>query len=300
MSVALLWPLLTILAAALQIARNAAQRDLTVPLGVWGAAYVRFLFGLPFAIVWCGLVVAFAGPSGGASLNHFLWASLGGVCQAAATALLVIAMRDRAFAVANALQKTEVLGAAVLGLVVLGDQLARLQWAGLVLASLGVTAIVLGGARAEKGKVSFRAGLCGIGAGLFFSISSVSFRAGAHAWGEDPWVGAAATLVVALSIQTFLMGGLIAIVAPRALIRVVTLWRPSLVPGASGAFASAFLFTAFALGPSAGAVKAVQLVDVLLAWAVSSRFYRERLSPIELAGGAAILIGVFAVVFFTL
>lgn len=295
MSVAFLWPLLVVVSAALQIVRNAAQRNLTAALGVWGASYVRFLFGLPFALIWLAVVVAVRGPDGGPSWAHFGWASLGGACQAAATALLVIAMRDRNFAVANALQKTEVMGAALLGLAVLGDQLQPHQWAGIAVASLGVVLAGGGSQGADRG-VSLRAAACGIGAGLLFSISSVSYRAAGLAWGEDGWVGAAGTLVAALSVQTIGMGVLMAALAPAALRGVARAWRASLLPGAAGATASALLFTAFALGPSAGAVKAVQLVDVLMAWAVSRKLFAERLSAVELAGGALLLIGVAAVV----
>ena len=44
-----LWVPVTILAAALQVGRNAIQRGLTEELGTLGATQVRFLFGLPFA-----------------------------------------------------------------------------------------------------------------------------------------------------------------------------------------------------------------------------------------------------------
>ena len=46
-----LWIVFTLVAAAAQTARNAMQRDLTGKVGTAGATYVRFLFGLPFAIV---------------------------------------------------------------------------------------------------------------------------------------------------------------------------------------------------------------------------------------------------------
>jgi drug/metabolite transporter (DMT)-like permease len=295
MSVALVWPFLVVVSAALQIVRNAAQKSLTAELGVWGASYVRFLFGLPFALIWLGLILLVRGPDGGPSLAHLGWSSLGGACQAAVTALLVIAMRDRNFAVANAMQKTEVMGAALVGLAVLGDQLSPHQWAGIAVASAGVVLAGGGGQGGDRG-VSLRAAACGIGAGLLFSISSVSYRAAGLAWGEDGWVGAAATLVAALSVQTIGMGLLMALFAPAALHGVLRAWKASLVPGAAGATASALLFTAFALGPSAGAVKAVQLVDVLMAWVVSRRVFSERLSAAEIAGGALLLVGVAAVV----
>ena len=50
-SIATLWIPFTIIAALGQVARNAMQRQLTGPLGTWGATNIRFLFGFPFAIL---------------------------------------------------------------------------------------------------------------------------------------------------------------------------------------------------------------------------------------------------------
>ena len=50
-SIATLWIPFTIIAALGQVARNAMQRQLTGPLGTWGATNIRFLFGFPFSIL---------------------------------------------------------------------------------------------------------------------------------------------------------------------------------------------------------------------------------------------------------
>ena len=46
-----LWTVFTIAAAGGQTLRNAMQRELIGALGAIGATQVRFLFGLPFAVV---------------------------------------------------------------------------------------------------------------------------------------------------------------------------------------------------------------------------------------------------------
>jgi hypothetical protein len=54
-----LWAVFTLIAAAAQTVRNAAQRELTAKLGTVGATHVRFLFGFPFALVFlAGVAVA--------------------------------------------------------------------------------------------------------------------------------------------------------------------------------------------------------------------------------------------------
>jgi len=286
----MIWPLLVIAAAALQVVRNTAQRDLTARLGVWGAAYTRFIYGLPFGLVWTGAIVALRGMSGAPSLAFCGWVLLGAATQGAATAALVFAMRGRAFAVANVLQKTEVLGSAFVGMLLIGDVLAPHHWLGAMLGTIGIALM----AHVSVNRAALVAAGAGAGAGLLFSFSSVAYRAAAQVWGGDPWIGAACTLSATLLAQT-LGGAILALLFARdALREVLRAWRPSLIPGASGAAASALLFTGLVLGPSAAAVKTVQLVDVLIGWGVSHRL-RERLAPLELAGAVLVLVGAIAV-----
>ena len=60
-SIATLWIPFTIVAAIGQVARNAMQRQLTGPLGTWGATNIRFLFGFPFSLVFFAVVVIATG-----------------------------------------------------------------------------------------------------------------------------------------------------------------------------------------------------------------------------------------------
>ena len=60
-TIASLWIPFTIIAALGQVARNAMQRQLTGPLGTWGATNIRFLFGFPFSIVFFAVVIVATG-----------------------------------------------------------------------------------------------------------------------------------------------------------------------------------------------------------------------------------------------
>ena len=56
-----LWAVFTVIAAGGQVLRNAAQKELTVTLGTVGATHVRFLFGLPFGLLFLAIVLVATG-----------------------------------------------------------------------------------------------------------------------------------------------------------------------------------------------------------------------------------------------
>lgn len=283
----LAWPFLVVGSAALQVVRNAAQRDLVARLGVWAASYVRFIYGLPFACLWAAAILAWRGPSGGANGVFFAWVLLGALTQMGAAAALVRALSGRGFAAATALSKTEVLGTALLGVWMLRDHMSVAQWVGAAAGTAGVV-LMLG---ASVNRDAMKAAAAGAGSGVLFAVASVAYRAAAHAWGGDAWVGAALALVSTLAMQTLIGGAILAAFSRRVFVEVLHAWRTSLRPGAAGAGASALLFTAFAIGPSAGAVKTLQLVDMLIAGVVSRQMFREKLRPIELFGAVLVLLG---------
>ena len=66
LTVTTLWIPFTVTAALAQVARNAMQRQLTGPLGTWGATNIRFLFGFPFSVVFFVIVLAVTG-------DHVTW-----------------------------------------------------------------------------------------------------------------------------------------------------------------------------------------------------------------------------------
>ena len=117
-----LWMPITVGAALAQTLRNAAQRHLTAELGTLGATLVRFLYGLPFALLWLLAVSSEAEARVPAvSLGFFAWVTLGATTQILATALLLRTMEDRSFALGVAYSKTEVVQVAIIGFVLLGD-----------------------------------------------------------------------------------------------------------------------------------------------------------------------------------
>jgi len=292
-----LWIPVTLWAGFAQTLRNAAQRGLTARLGTLGATLVRFLYGLPFALLWLALVLEFTGaalpvPAPG----FYAWVTLGGLSQIAATALLLRAMEERNFALGVAYSKTEVIQVALFAFVALGDRLGAAA-----LASIGVaTAGVLLLSPADKARPlrallagwTARPALLGLASGTGFALSAVGYRGAALAFGDAPYLAvAAATLAAALALQTVTLGGWLLARKPAVVAGAVREWRPSLFAGFMGAAASAGWFTAFAI-ESAARVRTLGLVELFFASVVSMKLFRERLSARELAGMALIATGI--------
>ena len=118
-----LWVVFTVAAAGGQTLRNAMQKELTATLGTVGATHVRFLFGLPFALLFLAIVLWATGCRCRRSNSAMIvWTVAAALAQIAATALLLAAMQARSFVVTTAYAKTEPVQVAVFGLAFLGDK----------------------------------------------------------------------------------------------------------------------------------------------------------------------------------
>jgi len=287
----MLWIALTLAAAPLQVARNAAQRGLVGDAGPWGATLVRFLFGLPFSIAIFG-VVALMTPDAAPdpSLRFWLGAIAGAISQVAATGFLLMAMRRSGFAVATVLQQSSLPLAALMGLLFLGDRLSPGAWAGVAIATAGL--VVLSWPQRDQTRHAFVGGLLGLAAGATFAISFNGYRqAGLALDPAHPIYSAVAAVVIAQLMQSLTLTAILAVTRPQALGAVAASWRQSLKAGLFGSAASACWFGALALAP-AGPVRAVALIETPIAAAVGRRLFRERISLRQALGGALTTAGV--------
>jgi drug/metabolite transporter (DMT)-like permease len=293
--VSLVWIPVVLIAAFAQTLRNATQTGLTASIGAAGATQVRFLYGLPFGIAILALASLLAGrwpPMPDAGAIGFIL--LGAMAQIAATALMLVAMRDRGFGFATALIKTEPMIVAVLGFVVLGDGLSILMILGIGLASIGV--IAMGGRRRHDRGGALRPIVMGLAAAGLFGLAAIGFRGAILRLGEvEPWLAAATILALALAIQSALLGAFLVWRDRAALSGSLVVWRQSLFAGFLGALASQFWFLGFAL-TSAANVRTLALVEVLFALAIGRKRFAEAIGPRQAFGIAALLAGVALVV----
>src|SRR5262245_8787672 len=268
------------------------QSSLTATLGTLGATQVRFLYGLPFAVVFLALAAAIAGTDVPAPTARFLTFTAGGAgAQIAGTALLLAAMRARSFSVATAFNKTEAVQVAIFGVALLGEHLTLVGALAIVIATAGVVLIAAKPGLALGGSGA-RPVVYGIASGACFAIASVGFRGGILELGDGAYyLRAATTLVWALTFQALLLGAWMMLFARQALLASLALRRQSLVAGFFGAFASQFWFLGFSLTAAAN-VRALGLVEVVFAHVVAQRVFAQRATAREAAGMSLVVAGV--------
>ncbi|WP_254514732.1 EamA/RhaT family transporter [Novosphingobium sp. G106] len=293
----LLWVPLTLVAAALQVVRNGAQANLTGKIGTLGATQVRFVFGLPFALLFLVGVLAVAD----APLPHFTaaavgWTVLGAVTQIGGTAMMLFVMHRRAFGVAYTYIKTEPVIVALLGVVLLGDHLPALAWAATGLVTAGV--IFASVKPGEYDKLVSEGGMimAGIVSGALTGLCSIAFRGAMEALpaegnGGTFVVRALTVLASSLVVQTALLGTYLAVWEREAFIGSLREWRNSLGAGAAGAASSAFWFTAFSLTPASN-VRTMSLIELPIVALTSGRLTGRKMAGHEIAGLAVVMGGV--------
>jgi drug/metabolite transporter (DMT)-like permease len=291
-SVAALWIPFTVIAALGQVARNAMQRQLTGPLGTWGATNIRFLFGFPFSLLFLAAVLIVSGDHLPWPSAHFWpWLLLGALSQIVATGLMLVAMNDRSFVVTTAYLKTEAIQTAIFGFVFLGDHLTLLKVIAILIATVGVVITALRPG-AERSFAELRPTIIGLVSAAAFALSAVGYRGAIITVQGTSFVTAASyTLVWALFVQTLILTIYLLWRAPKVLQAILSLWKPSMLAGFMGAFASQFWFLAFALTAAAN-VRTLALVEVLFAQAVSYYSFKQPIAGRELFGIVLIVIGV--------
>jgi len=297
------WIPVTVAGALAQTMRNAAQRHLTGDLGALGATLVRFLYGLPFALIWLGIAwIGFAKSGAWPAITaaFLVWTTVAALSQIAATALLLRNMEERNFAIGVAYSKSEIIQVALFGLVLLGDKVSPLTIVSIIIASIAVVLLSLPAGNRSLAAVArgwaSRSALLGLGSGAAFGMAAVGYRGAALSLATPSVVFAAAeSLVWAQVFQTVLLGSYLAWRNARVVMAVIRAWRVSMLAGAMGAIGSACWFTAMAMQPVAR-VRTLGLVELYFSYVVSRRVFRERLGTPELIGLVLLAVGLVGIV----
>lgn len=295
-----LWIPVTIAAALFQTVRFMLQKSLSaVKLSAAGATFARFAYSAPLAVL--GLIVVLSTtameiPS--LSGAFWLFVAIGGTSQILATICVVALFKQRNFAVGITFKKTEVIQTAIVGFVILGDRVSMGAIGAIV---LGLMAVLLlsktpGGGGAWWAHLTNRASQLGLGSGVLFAFSAVSYRGASLQLGDiDAWFRALVTLAAVTSFQLISMG-LWLLWRDRAELRAV--WdtkRTGIFVGLTSLGGSFCWFLAFTL-QNAAYVKALGQVELIFSLLASTLVFRESITRREIAGIALLGLSILALV----
>lgn len=269
----MIWLPATLLAALFQAWRTAVQQRVRAELSVNAAGLVRYLYGLPVGCVLLAAYLVWRG-TGLPELSSALigWCAAAGLAQIIGTNLLLMAFGFRNYVAGTAFAKTEAIQGALLAFVMLGETLSAVTLGGIALGVAGVMIVAAGGERLTLKDMVQPAALCGLGAGLGFTMTSIFVKAGTLELATpDKLLAALCVLVVVQACQTLMQGGYVWWREAEQLPRVISTWRTSGQVGLLAALGSACWFAGFATAPVA-LVRAVGQVEVILTLGFS-RFY---------------------------
>jgi drug/metabolite transporter (DMT)-like permease len=291
------WVLITIAAAFLQNIRSVLQKHLKTAMGTTGATFVRFGFGLPFALGFVALLaMAMDYPLPGLTPVFMVWVTLAALAQIAAQALLIQMFGHRNFTVGTAYSRTEPAQAALFGLMFLGDRVSPGTLLAIAISLVGVVLISI--ARSAAGRVALirsvfsRTAALGLASGAAFGLAAVCYRAASLSLGGPNFMmQAAVTLLVAIFLQTCAMLVWMRMRAPDELARIRAAWKISALVGLVGATASFGWFMAMTL-QSAAAVKALAQIEMIFTFASSVLIFREHVNKLEISGCMLIVAGI--------
>ncbi len=294
------WIYITIAAAFAQNLRFMLQKNLkSTHLSTAGATFARFLYSAPIV----ALIVVIYMQIRGLDLpvvQPVFWTYVvtGGLGQIVGTLCVVALFSERNFAVGLTFKNTEVILAAVVGLIVLGEGLSSWGVVAIVIGFVGL--ILLSDTPDSTGplikRIFNRAAGLGVLAGLAFAISAVSYRGGVLALDtQDAFFRANLTLAVVTAFQTGVLALWLWAREHGQIAKVIASWRVAGVMGIMSLVGSLCWFTAFAL-QSAAYVKGLGQVELLFGAAASYFYYNERSTRREVAGIVILLLSILMLV----
>lgn len=296
-----LWIPATIAAAFFQNLRSALQKAIKGRLSTMGAAYSRFLYAFPLAVLYLIAVQQARGSDLPAVNTEFLiYCALGGLSQILFTVVLLWMFSFRSFAVGTTFSKLEVILVAGMGSVLLGDHVGPAALLAILIGALGTVVLSFNETRLTpmgllRG-LGERATAIGILCAALLGASSVFYRGAILALqGDDFLLAASFALAVALGMQTLMMGAWFLIFDRAELARVFIHWQRAGPVGIAGLAGSICWFTAFSV-QNAAYVRALGQIELVFTFLASVFVFRETVSRMEYLGTGLIISSILLIV----
>lgn len=298
-----LWIIATLAATVFQTLRFMLQKQLSMgALSTGGATFARFAYSAPLLAAALGLWLLVSGTAlPEISARFWIMGAIGGLAQILATVCVVALFRTRNFAVGITFKKTEVIQSVLVGLVVLGEGVSSLGFIAILIGLFGV--LMLSNAPDASGnwkqRVFTRAAALGLGSGLLFAISGVTYRAATlDVAADEPLLRAAFTLSAVTLMQFTAMTIWLHWREPGQLGAVWAARRKAVLIGLTSVAGSLGWFVAFTL-QTAAYVNALGQVELLLSLLVSVLVFKETINKREAFGIALLSLSVLMLILVT-
>ena len=277
-----LWILATIAATIFQTLRFMLQKQLSMgALSTAGATFARFAFSAPLLTVALGLWFLISGTElPEISSRFWIMGAIGGLAQILATVCVVALFRTRNFAVGITFKKTEVMLSVLVGIVILGEGVSALGFIAILIGLFGVLTLskTPDAVGTWSQRIFTRAAALGLGSGLLFAISGVTYRAATLDVAADaPFLRAAFTLSAVTMMQFTAMAIWLKWREPGQVRAVWDARRKAVLIGLTSVAGSLGWFVAFTL-QTAAYVNALGQVELIFSLLVSVLVFKEKLS----------------------
>ena len=289
------WILFTLLAAFMQAWRNAFQKQLSSTVDVWGVTLARFIFALPFAVIYLFSLYYFKPVESTIHFTPKLWVFIviAGSSQILATALMVQLFKQKNYAIGVGLAKSEAILAAMIGVAFLSDHLSFLAWAGV---ALGGYAVFLLSKGQQMAGFSAKTLAIGIGSGLSFAITSLLVREASLELTTLPSLHRAAwVLLLVISFQCISMLLYLSLFSRRTLIAMWQRLGLTFKVSVCSFMASLGWFTAMSM-MSVPVVKTLGQIEILFSMLISAYFFKDKLAKAEHWGLVLVVIAAILVI----
>lgn len=289
------WILFTLMAAFMQAWRNAFQKQLSTTVDVWGVTLARFIFALPFALIYLSSLYHFSPVTATVQFTTKYWVYIfiAGISQILATALMVQLFKQKNYAIGVGLAKSEAILAAIIGVAFLSDHLSWLAWFGVLLGGFAVFLLSRG-----HGFTGFspKTLMIGIGSGLCFAITSLLVREASLELTMLPTIHRAAwVLLSVIGFQCLSMLLYLSLFRRQTLLAMWQRLGLTFKVSVCSFMASLGWFTAMSM-MSVPVVKTLGQIEILFSLLISAYFFKENLAKAEHWGLALVVIAAILVI----
>lgn len=294
----MMWIILTVFGALMNIIRLAYQKHLNKEFSVAMVTWARFVFGLPIACAYFYLISRNYGVVPEIHKTFLFYALAVAVFQVLGTMFLVLLFRHRNFVTGVAYSKTEAIQTALIGIIFFGEILSVM---GMVAVTIGAVGVVIISMEEVEGKRRFsmkgnrKSAVIGLASGFSFAIAGLSIRyAGLSLALPSATLAAATTLLTSMIIQTIILAVWIFIQNRHEFIKCLPKVKMLAMIGVTSCLGSVGLYTALTMAEAAY-VKTVTQIGVLFSVMMTHRFFKEQISYTEMIGIALLVLSIMLV-----